>query len=110
MTAHIIIEDDDDRPEQMVRDPDHYFAEARQRAMRELVRSALLKHAGNKSRAAQELGISRCYLHRLLNQLTLGDGCGPYESEETADEESADADTPKLVSERRRVNPALRIA
>ena len=40
MTAHITIEDDDDRPEQMVRDPDHYFAEARQRAMRELMRSA----------------------------------------------------------------------
>ncbi|HEX4656000.1 MAG TPA: hypothetical protein VH307_01325 [Streptosporangiaceae bacterium] len=40
MTTHIIIEDDDDRPERMVRDPDRYFAEARQRAMRELMRSA----------------------------------------------------------------------
>jgi two-component system response regulator HydG len=35
---------------------------------RELVRSALKKYAGNKTKAAQELGISRCYLHRLLNQ------------------------------------------
>jgi hypothetical protein len=40
VNAHITIEDDDDRPERMVRDPDRYFAEARQRAMRELVRSA----------------------------------------------------------------------
>jgi hypothetical protein len=40
VTTHITIEDDDDRPERMVRDPDRYFAEARQRAMRELARSA----------------------------------------------------------------------
>ena len=38
--VHITIEDHDDRPERMVRDPDRYFAEARQRAMRELMRSA----------------------------------------------------------------------
>jgi DNA-binding NtrC family response regulator len=40
---------------------------------RELVRSALRMHAGNKLRAAQELRISRCYLHRLLNQLNIKD-------------------------------------
>jgi hypothetical protein len=40
VTTHITIEDDDDRPERMVADPDRYFAEARQRAMRELARSA----------------------------------------------------------------------
>ena len=40
---------------------------------RELVRSALRMHGGNKSKAAQELGISRCYLHRLLNQLKMAD-------------------------------------
>ena len=34
-----VVKDNDDRPERMVRDPDHYFAEARQRAMRELVRT-----------------------------------------------------------------------
>lgn len=40
MAAHITIEDDDDRPERMVRDPDAYFAAARQRAERELARQA----------------------------------------------------------------------
>jgi hypothetical protein len=34
--VHITIEDHDDRPEQMVRDPDRYFADARQRAEQEL--------------------------------------------------------------------------
>jgi len=38
---------------------------------RELIRSALRMHSGNKLRAAQELKISRCYLHRLLNQLNV---------------------------------------
>ena len=38
---------------------------------RELVRSALRLHDGNKLKAAQELQISRCYLHRLLNQLSI---------------------------------------
>ena len=38
---------------------------------RELVRSALAIHNDNKLKAAKELGISRCYLHRLLNQLNL---------------------------------------
>ena len=38
---------------------------------RELVRSALRMHSGNKLKAAKELGISRCYLHRLLNQLNI---------------------------------------
>jgi hypothetical protein len=30
-------------------------------------------HSGNRLRAAVELGISRCYLHRLLNQFNLAD-------------------------------------
>jgi DNA-binding NtrC family response regulator len=38
---------------------------------RELVRSTLRMHSGNKLKAAKELGISRCYLHRLLNQLKI---------------------------------------
>jgi hypothetical protein len=36
VTVHITIEDHDDRPERMVRDPDRYFADARQRAEQEL--------------------------------------------------------------------------
>lgn len=47
------------------------FHEAVHSFKRELVRSALAVNGGNKSKAAQELGISRCYLHRLLNQLTI---------------------------------------
>ena len=40
MTVHITIEDHDDRPERMVRDPDRYFADARLRAEQELMHQA----------------------------------------------------------------------
>ena len=40
MAFHITIEDHDDRPERMVRDPDRYFADARQRAEQELMHQA----------------------------------------------------------------------
>ncbi len=50
------------------------FIEAVRGFKRELVRSALAMHNGNKLKAARELGISRCYLHRLLNQLRLIEG------------------------------------
>src|SRR5215472_3066463 len=49
--------------------PKGSFHDAVRGFKRELVRSALAKHHGNKLKAAKELGISRCYLHRLLNQL-----------------------------------------
>ena len=49
------------------------FHEAVQGFKKELVRSALRMHSGNRLRAAVELGISRCYLHRLLNQFNLAD-------------------------------------
>ena len=49
------------------------FHEAVQGFKKELVRSALRMHSGNKLKAAIELGISRCYLHRLLNQFDLVD-------------------------------------
>jgi hypothetical protein len=40
MAVHITIEDHDDRPERMVRDPDRYFADARRRAEQEVMRQA----------------------------------------------------------------------
>jgi two-component system response regulator HydG len=51
--------------------PKGSFHEAVKGFKRELVRSALVMHGGNKLKAAKELGISRCYLHRLLNQLNV---------------------------------------
>ena len=53
MAVHIIIEDRDDRPERMVRDPDRYFADARLRAEREVTRQAdwlLNGHRDGKAR------------------------------------------------------------
>jgi hypothetical protein len=40
MVVHITVEDHDDRPERMVRDPDRYFADARRRAEQELAQHA----------------------------------------------------------------------
>ena len=40
MAVHITIEDHDDRPERMLRDPDRYFADARQRAEQEVLHQA----------------------------------------------------------------------
>ena len=54
--------------------PKGSFHEAVKGFKRELVRSALGMHNGNKLKAAKELGISRCYLHRLLNQLNVEGG------------------------------------
>src|SRR5215472_5922628 len=51
--------------------PKGSFHDAVKGFKRELVRSALAMHRGNKLRTAKELGISRCYLHRLLNQLNV---------------------------------------
>ena len=56
--------------------PTGTFHEAVRGFKRELVRSALTMHGGNKRKAARELGISRCYLHRLLNQLNVMEGVG----------------------------------
>jgi len=49
------------------------FHESVQAFKKELVRSALRMHSGNRLQAAIELGISRCYLHRLLNQFKLAE-------------------------------------
>jgi hypothetical protein len=40
VAPHITIDDDDDRPERMVRDPDRYFADARQQAEQDVRRQA----------------------------------------------------------------------
>lgn len=40
MPPHITIEDNDDRPERMLRDPDRYFADARKRAVQEIMHHA----------------------------------------------------------------------
>ena len=40
VAVHITIEDRDDRPERMVRDPDRYFADARRRAEQEVTAQA----------------------------------------------------------------------
>jgi len=47
VAAHITIEDRDDRPERMARDPDRYFADARQRAEREVMNQASWLFDGN---------------------------------------------------------------
>jgi DNA-binding NtrC family response regulator len=55
------------------------FQEAVQGFKREIVRSALRIHNGNRLKAAKELHISRCYLHRLLKQLNIEDAATPGE-------------------------------
>jgi DNA-binding NtrC family response regulator len=65
------------------------FHEAVQGFKKELVRSALRMHSGNRLRAAVELGISRGYLHRLLNQFNL--------AEEQGQPEEVDEDDPTLA-------------
>jgi transcriptional regulator with PAS, ATPase and Fis domain len=60
------------------------FHESVRAFKRELVRSALRMHSGNKLQAARKLGISRCYLHRLLNQLSIAPAALEEDSEETA--------------------------
>ena len=63
--------------------PEGSFHESVRAFKRELVRSALRMHAGNKLQAARKLGISRCYLHRLLNQLEVAPVALEEDSEET---------------------------
>jgi transcriptional regulator with PAS, ATPase and Fis domain len=54
--------------------PKGSFHDAVRNFKKDLVRVALTMHNNNKLKAAKELGISRCYLHRLLNQLEEEDG------------------------------------
>src|SRR5947208_164424 len=63
------------------------FHEALKSFKRDLVRSALATHTGNKLKAAKELGNGRCYLHRMLNQL------------EVAEAQEEEADLQEIVEE-----------
>jgi len=71
----------------------------------QLVRSALRRHQGNKSKAAEELGISRCYLHRLLGQLSLGE----IDGEKPVDVIS-EGDAVDVVSTARPLGTAVQVA
>ena len=53
VAVHITIEDRDDRPERMVRDPDRYFADARRRAEREILNQAGWLFDGHRDRKAR---------------------------------------------------------
>ena len=53
VAVHITIEDRDDRPERMVRDPDRYFADARLRAEREVTSQADWLLDGHRDRKAR---------------------------------------------------------
>ena len=78
--------------------PKGSFQEAVRGFKRELVRSALAMHGGNRLRAAKELGISRCYLHRLLNQLHLVEGAEEEPELQENDEDYQDSPEPASVS------------
>ena len=91
--------------------PKGSFHEAMRGFKRELVRSALSMHKGNKLKAARELGISRCYLHRLLNQLT-GAEIGREETELQREDIDQELTNPVPASIRPSAvsRPATRIA
>jgi transcriptional regulator with PAS, ATPase and Fis domain len=93
------------------------FHEALKSFKRDLVRSALATHNGNKLKAAKELGISRCYLHRLLNQLEVAEAQeeeADLQEQEMVEElpvtSSIRADAPKAVDPVRVFRSAVRIA
>jgi len=81
------------------------FHEAVQAFKKELVRSALRMHSGNRLKAAGELGISRCYLHRLLNQFGLAEDEPVHQLEE---KESLPAEIDELDPHKQRF--AVRMA
>ena len=91
------------------------FHEAVQGFKKELVRSALQRHSGNKLKAAKELGISRCYLHRMLNSFGMAsaDVTNDATNEDVAGEEEAEKDVKVPMrgeSQPDKRTPTLRIA
>jgi DNA-binding NtrC family response regulator len=91
--------------------PKGSFHEALRGFKRELVRSALTMHKGNKLKAARELGISRCYLHRLLNQLTAAEA-GEEETELQREDVDQGLEDPvaESIAPRSVLTTAVRIA
>jgi transcriptional regulator with PAS, ATPase and Fis domain len=81
----------EDLPEEF---PEGSFHQSVRAFKRELVRSALRMQAGNKLQAARKLGISRCYLHRLLNQLEIA----PVVLEDSDETESQAVQVPRSRS------------
>jgi len=94
--------------------PKGSFHDAVKNFKRELVRVALAKHDGNKLKTAKELGISRCYLHRLLNQSAFADAReDEVDSQVVADIPEAQLtveDPPPTVDRVRVFRSAVRIA
>ncbi|HZP16902.1 MAG TPA: sigma-54 dependent transcriptional regulator [Terriglobales bacterium] len=88
--------------------PTGSFHEAVRGFKKEIVRSALAKHGGNKLKAAKDLGISRCYLHRLLNQLDVAGSAG--EEAELQEEVEIEAEEETPAAPARAVRAAARIA
>ena len=82
------------------------FHEAVQGYKKELVRAALQRHDGNKLNAAKDLGISRCYLHRMLNSFGMKNE-SEDETEETEEDFTVQAQTEPPPNKR---TPKLRIA
>ncbi len=74
------------------------FNEAVRCFKRELVKSALQLHSGNRLKAAKELRISRCYLHRLLKQLNIEGGESPAPANTLKTEPPEDATVPVAAS------------
>jgi two-component system, NtrC family, response regulator HydG len=74
------------------------FHESVRNFKRELVRAALALHGGNKLQAAKELGISRCYLHRLLNQLSVDGAATESELQENELDEGLERDGPESLA------------
>ncbi len=83
------------------------FHEALQGFKKELVRAALRASGGNKLKAASELGISRCYLHRLLHQFGMvekdadqeqeNEGLSGYEGTGRIEPNSAHSSGPEML-------------
>ena len=85
------------------------FHESVRAFKRELLRSALRVHQGNKLQAARELGISRCYLHRLLNQLNINEAVtGPMNEGDF--EETPPMEVPVSRGRSREIGIASRVA